>query len=57
MQRRELAMDVWHMSSASWQVQYSCFPRFAYAAPEMLLGADWDYKADIYSFGVVLWCA
>lgn len=30
--------------------------RFAYAAPEMLLGADWDYKADIYSFGVVLWC-
>jgi hypothetical protein len=31
--------------------------RFAYAAPEMLLGADWDYKADIYSFGVVLWCA
>ena len=28
---------------------------FAYAAPEMLMGEKWNEKADVYSFGVLLW--
>jgi serine/threonine protein kinase len=28
---------------------------FVYSAPEMLIGNDSGVKADIYSFGVVLW--
>ncbi|KAK9831783.1 hypothetical protein WJX74_009158 [Apatococcus lobatus] len=43
------------ISSASQTSQDYAFGTFAYAAPELLLGEKCDYKADIYSFGVVLW--
>ena len=30
---------------------------FAWAAPEVLLGQPCSEKVDIYSYGVLLWCA
>jgi serine/threonine protein kinase len=34
---------------------YVAYLAALYMAPEMLLGQPFDEKADIYSFGIVLW--